>query len=123
MSDCFDHEADAYDSLLNGADEEPDGYWSGSLYRSMRPTAKTCNRCGAARLHWVKTKDGYRLFGADNKRHVCKPAEKPKLAEKPAGVSMALASVLKDVHRLCEADLRKLHTEIDRLIWPDEEED
>lgn len=120
MSDCFDHESDAYESLLNGGDEEPDGYCSGSLYIPLRPTTKTCNNCGVGGLHWKRTVYGWKLYDADSKRHMC--GHKKDKPVKPAGVSIALASVLKDVHRLCEADLRKLHTEVDRLIWPGEED-
>ena len=122
MSDCFDHESDAYERMLNGEGDEPDGYlWSSSPRRTLRASVKTCTNCGVGGLHWQSTRQGWRLFEPDGKPHTC-ASKKHKPAQPPTEASVTLASILKDVRRLCDADLRALHTEVDRLIWPDEED-
>jgi len=58
MSDCFDHEADAWDSLEFGREDEPDacgGDWYG-------PRRVTCRYCDEEGFVWTKTEHGWRLF-------------------------------------------------------------
>lgn len=76
MSDCFDHEADAWDSLLFGSDEPDEGGYS--YYR--RKDIK-CNKCNSKNVYWVMLSSGkWCLHDKDTQRpHSCgsnKPATK-----------------------------------------------
>lgn len=53
MSDCFDHEADAWDSLI--ADEDNRSY-------SVRPKPTQCKYCKATFVTWGKQDGKWRLF-------------------------------------------------------------
>lgn len=58
MSDIFDHEADAWDSLN-------DDYWEPINYT---PKSVTCKYCGLKRLKWKQLSDGkWRLHFYDSK--------------------------------------------------------
>lgn len=59
MSDIFDHEGDAWDSLIYN--EEPNNWY---------PKPKKCKYCGKPGLYWKETKSGWRLFDRGN-MHVC----------------------------------------------------
>lgn len=50
MSDTFDHEGDAWDSLM--WDDTPTN-WA--------PKPKTCKHCGERGLYWKQTPQGWRL--------------------------------------------------------------
>jgi hypothetical protein len=56
MSDTFDHEGDAWDSLLFGED---DGYWSG---QSFYARAVTCRNCGTTGLQWSAGDGSWYLY-------------------------------------------------------------
>lgn len=63
MSDTFNHEADAWDSLDDDRDDEPNDRLA-------------CRRCNATGLHWqeIIKSDGTRghaLFNERNRKHVC----------------------------------------------------
>lgn len=61
MSDTFDHEGDAWDSLNDEADS--DGYWG--VYRPSRssePRRTTCDRCGATDVRWRQQTGKWVLF-------------------------------------------------------------
>ena len=59
MSDTFDHEADAWDSL-SWWDEDDHNYNDQSY--SVKPKRTfTCNKCGMKDLFWVETDFGWRL--------------------------------------------------------------
>jgi len=70
MSDTFDHEADAWDSLLFGQDADGE-FISWDSPRSRRivrwgyipkpPQPKTCRYCGERGLWWTNTDRGWRL--------------------------------------------------------------
>ena len=67
MSDIFDHEADAWDSLNDGFDEPSN--WA--------PKPVTCRYCGEKGLRWKKLNEGWRLHSYDSKvvglvLHACK---------------------------------------------------
>lgn len=73
MSDCFDHEADAWDDLeRRGFDDFDDqgGYGIPVLASGSKPI--TCNRCGQKGLRWYKTPQGWRTANATT-LHVCDP--------------------------------------------------
>lgn len=61
MSDTFDHEGDAWDSM---EDYYNDG--DGPRYRE----SPSCKRCGEKGLSWRETPYGWRLFKV-GQRHVC----------------------------------------------------
>jgi hypothetical protein len=65
MSDTFDHEGDAWDSLLFGED---DGYWSG---QSFYARAVTCRNCGTTGLQWSAGDGSWYLYKPGTGRHVC----------------------------------------------------
>jgi len=63
MSDCFDHEGDAWDSLFEY------GFYSDDVCspygKSVNPK---CNRCGSTDVYWSQNEDGdWRLY-EDGKR-------------------------------------------------------
>lgn len=64
MSDTFDHEADAWDSLNDGYDEP-----------NYSPKSITCKRCGEKYLKWKQLPQGWRLHNYDPGKglvlHVC----------------------------------------------------
>lgn len=71
MSDCFDHEADAYaqfdDWLTGGSGDEPGPY----RYHPRPIKAKVCRACGQGNLRWGQVKgSGWRLFYG-NHEHIC----------------------------------------------------
>jgi hypothetical protein len=78
MSDTFDHEGDAWDSLLFGQDADGEYIsWdsrdahrivSWSSYKAPQP--KTCRACGQRGLYWGQTDRGWRLFNF-GREHVC----------------------------------------------------
>ena len=69
MSDTFDHEADAWESLdWDFSDSGVDRYF-GPYAR--RRAFKYCNYCGENNLHWAKTDRGWRLHDAGNVVHSC----------------------------------------------------
>jgi hypothetical protein len=68
MSDIFNHESDAWDSLLFG--DEPVNFY---------PKPITCRRCGERGLSWKKLDEGWRLHKYDKDQiklvlHVCNPS-------------------------------------------------
>lgn len=65
MSDTFNHEADAWDSLDWDYDED-----EGQDGPGNRPWWPRCKTCGAGPLQWRATGYGWRLYDGD-KRHVC----------------------------------------------------
>lgn len=73
MSDTFDHEGDAWDSLddiyFEGNGEEPD---CGQPMAVRQPKSKSCKHCGATGLRWINTDRGFRLYSdAEQELHVC----------------------------------------------------
>lgn len=61
MSDTFDHEGDAWDSLNDLEDQ--DGSWFGYPVQSLMPrAAPTCKRCGMRDLKWRWMDCGWRLY-------------------------------------------------------------
>jgi|PlaIllAssembly_1097288.scaffolds.fasta_scaffold08688_6 hypothetical protein len=79
MSDTFDHEADAWDSLLL---EDPEYSSYGGIYFGY--SDKVCKYCGKTGLRWIETEDGFRLaewtYGVGTRRHYCTiPATESKI--------------------------------------------
>jgi hypothetical protein len=81
VSDCFDHEADAWDDLMCG--RSADGQDERPLYSSYpgcenstnfhKPKKVTCQYCGKKKLRWVNTSAGWRLMSKKKKKlHICK---------------------------------------------------
>lgn len=71
MSDTFNHEADAWDSLLfNEECEYPEGFI---------PHEKTCRHCGKSGLTWVMHDGKWRLAEQPNGLHVCFPNFRVKI--------------------------------------------
>ena len=69
MSDCFDHAGMAWDSLIDGdQQDEPD---CPSSYLPSAPKKVTCTRCGKQNLTWVKTELGWKLLTKKHKVHDC----------------------------------------------------
>lgn len=71
MSDTFNHEADAWDSLLfgNRHDELED----------FGMHSKQCRWCGATGLMWGKVGSNWRLFDPTSGVHVCYPNFRVKI--------------------------------------------
>ena len=65
MSDTFDHEADAWDSLLFYDDEADD-----IPYR-MRRKSITCKYCSKTGFAWKQTPNGWRLVDMKGTIHSC----------------------------------------------------
>jgi hypothetical protein len=64
VSDCFDHEGDAWCSL--------EDFYNGGGPHPNWPRLVTCNRCGAKGLVWGKVhnrKTGYQLMNDDGEPH------------------------------------------------------
>lgn len=82
MSDCFDHESDAWDSRIDGLDsEEPYissyyNYYHNSASHKKKSKKVKCKLCGKKKLHWTKTENGWRLKTKKGKIHSCLPAFK-----------------------------------------------
>ena len=76
MSDCFNHEADAWDSLLNNCvgEEEPyvHSYLPHNYFTLYKRKKVKCKHCGKKKLHWVKLDTGWRLHTKKGKLHNCK---------------------------------------------------
>jgi hypothetical protein len=74
MSDTFDHEADAWDSLLFGqdADGEYISWDSRNAHRIVvsAPEPKTCNHCGQSGLRWQQVNGFWRLYQGRSE-HIC----------------------------------------------------
>ena len=68
MSDTFDHEGDAWNSLGSFIDDDDDylNDGAGPRYRE----SPSCKRCGEKGLSWRETPYGWRLFKV-GQRHVC----------------------------------------------------
>lgn len=63
MSDCFNHEADAWDSLNDESDDR-------AYSTSPKPT--TCKYCNTTGVQWIDLNGKWRLFDlASNKPHTC----------------------------------------------------
>lgn len=87
MSDCFNHEADAWDDLLFGRSDDDEGYYlpeqqqEGTVPRvfnytyyhyTTKKNKVTCKFCGKRKLHWTHISEGWRLFTKKGKLHKCK---------------------------------------------------
>lgn len=68
MSDTFNHEADAWDSL---SFFDADDHSESMCQHSGNPYYKQCKRCGAAGLRWGNNGNGYRLFDSRGMLHTC----------------------------------------------------
>lgn len=64
MSDTFDHEGDAWDSLNDGYYDEPGHYFT------PRPPPK-CRACGTT-CYWVQENGRWQL-NERGQRHICPP--------------------------------------------------
>lgn len=65
MSDCFNHEADAWDDLMFGRGNGEEDFFRSRPRRGIStssPSSETCKFCGIKNLKWVKTKTGWRLY-------------------------------------------------------------
>lgn len=80
MSDTFDHEADAWDSLndeeLNDEElEDVVQYMAGHGWNGARPLrtgSLSCNRCGSVNVYWQRMAGQYRLLSTlTDELHVC----------------------------------------------------
>lgn len=82
MSDCFDHEADAWESLDRSLDEGFSPFRRGYSINSFsprdpntRPKQKkvTCAFCGKKKLRWrfLLAYGSWRLVAKKGKQHVC----------------------------------------------------
>ena len=70
MSDTWNHEADAWDSLNDDDDDEAE--WGGRQPRAP----VTCRRCGARGLTWLMKDGAWRLF-SDAGMHACATPRNP----------------------------------------------
>ena len=69
MSDCFDHDADAYDDLCFGRTYDEG---AGGEYTYGEPLGKTCKFCKMPYLHWREINGKWKLC-KKGVPHDCKP--------------------------------------------------
>jgi hypothetical protein len=126
MSDCFDHELDAFERA-----EAPEEWGYPSHTRNFsrrirryssrlqgeypRSPEKTCNRCGTKNLWWKKTEDGWRLFTQAGKQHVC-----PKNIDTNQRPALYASVDRLDRHGLLELQ-EYVKTKLDHLDGDDED--
>jgi len=67
MSDIFNHEADAWDSLIDGLDYEE---WCRGPRANFGRQLPTCNKCGKRFLNWKKIGGRYVLHDGAT-QHTC----------------------------------------------------
>ncbi len=112
-----DHAEQLFDDYLAGLGNE-DGWDDES------PEPKTCRHCQTGNLHWGQVGEKWRLFGPDDKIHVCavKPLADPVSFVRAAGECVCscgktyykhpMAGPLFEghrwLHRLCDGSLVKL---------------
>lgn len=105
MSDTFDHEADAYDSLMDSLEEAgadflfskkkpkkkkqedriEDDYVDNDYHPepkkklAFHPQSKTitCKFCGENGFHWNRENDKWLLYDTEGNQHICASATKP----------------------------------------------
>jgi len=61
MSDTFNHEADAWDQLMDGDVDEP-----------SPPDLRICKYCRTGGLHWEDVDGKWKLLHSNGKIHDCK---------------------------------------------------
>lgn len=74
MSDTFNHEADAWDSL-NDEDDVVEYMarqgWNGPRSKS-RGSSPRCKHCGSVNVFWLSVRGEHRLYSTlTSERHVC----------------------------------------------------
>lgn len=49
--------------------------WDSYDDEDSEPSAVECKHCGKGNLHWEDTDDGWQLYDAKCKKHVCPPTD------------------------------------------------
>lgn len=76
MSDCFDHEFDAFSDLLDGQTADEGRQYS--RYSGTSNNGKTCNYCGQHGLKWLSIGGKWRLYDK-TEQHICSEYKETKL--------------------------------------------